>query len=528
MKNQKPHHNYSKYGCYKQVVLPLDIETIIPEDDSVRLLSLILEELNYSKLYEAYSPKGRNPVVNPKTLFKILVYGYTQCIYSSRKIEKACRRDINFKFLLGEEKVPDHNTISRFRSERLAPTIENLLTQLVEILINYDEIPFENVFIDGTKIEANANKYTFVWKKSTYKNESRLQTKIKEFISNTLGYKLTQDFISVSIMQEMIDLFLEKSKKMKIEFVYGKGKRKTVLQRNIETLKDFIERQEKYDYYNSVFKGRNSFSKTDIDATFMHLKEDHMKNGQLKPAYNVQLAVESEYIVALDISSERADAQRLIPILKNIENNYKKQFKNIVCDAGYESEENYKYLEDLNLNSYIKPINYNQIKKRSFKSFIGKRENMKYDSKLDVYTCANNRLLKPIYLKKRTNKSGYTSEVQVYECESCNDCFLRSKCFKGKNNKRIECSKVFTKLRECSQDNIKNKLGILLRMNRSIQVEGAFGITKQNYKFKRFLMRGHKNVKTEYHLLALAFNIDKLHNRIQKDRFGKHLFEIAM
>lgn len=112
----------------------------------------------------------------------------------------------------------------------------------------------------------------------------------------------------------MIDLLLEKSKKMKIEFVYGKGKRKTVLQKSIETLKDFVEKQGKYDYYNSVFNGRNSFSKTDIDATFMHLKEDHMKNRQLKPAYNVQLAVESEYIIALDISSERADAQRLIPI----------------------------------------------------------------------------------------------------------------------------------------------------------------------------------------------------------------------
>ncbi|NMS88522.1 IS1182 family transposase, partial [Clostridioides difficile] len=514
MKNQKPHFDYSRYGCCKQVVLPLDIETIIPEDDSVRLLSLILEELNYSKLYEAYSPKGRNPVVDPKILFKILVYSYTQCIYSSRKIEKACRRDINFKFLLDGEKVPDHNTISRFRSERLALVIEHLFTQLVEILISYDEIPFKNVFIDGTKIEANANKYTFVWKKSTYKNELNLQTKIKEFISNTLGYRLTQDFISVNIMQEMIDLLLEKSKKMKVEFVYGKGKRKTVLQKNIETLKDFVEKQEKYDYYNSVFNGRNSFSKTDIDATFMHLKEDHMKNGQLKPAYNVQLAVESEYIIALDISSERADAQRLIPILKNIENNYEKQFKNIVCDAGYESEENYKYLEDHDLNSYIKPINYKQIKKRSFKSYIGRKENMKYDSELDIYTCANNRLLKPIYLKNRTNKSGYISEVQVYECESCNDCFLRSKCFKGKNNKRIECSKVFTKLRERSQDNIKNELGILLRINRSIQVEGAFGVTKQDYKFKRFLMRGHKNVRTEYYLLALAFNIDKLHNRI--------------
>ncbi len=264
------------------MVFPLDIETIIPKDDSVKLLSLILDEFNYSKLYEAYSPKWRNPVVDPKILFKILVYGYTQCIYSSRKIEKTCRRYINFKFLLDGEKVPDHNTISRFRSERLALIIENLFTQLVEISISYNEIPFKNVFIDGTKIEANANKYTFVWKKSTYKNESKLQIKIKEFISNTLGYKLTQEFISVNMMQEMIDLLLEKSKKMKIKFVYGKGKRKTILQRNVETLKDFIDRQEKYDYSNSVFNGRNSFSKTDIDSTFMHLKEDYMKNGQLK------------------------------------------------------------------------------------------------------------------------------------------------------------------------------------------------------------------------------------------------------
>lgn len=164
------HKNYTEFNGYYQLVLPLNFEILIPEDDSVRLLSQILEGLNYKKLYKAYSHTGREPAAEPKILFKILTYAYANNIYSSRNIEKVCRRDINFMRLLEGDKAPDHSTIARFRKKYLADAVEDLFYQLVHYLRNVGEIQFESLFVDGTKIEANANRYTVVWKKVVSKN----------------------------------------------------------------------------------------------------------------------------------------------------------------------------------------------------------------------------------------------------------------------------------------------------------------------------------------------------------------------
>ena len=163
------HKNYTEFGETYQLVLPLSLEGLVPEDDSVRLLSHELEELDYTLLYQAYSAKGRKSAVDPKTMFKILTYAYSQNIYSSRKIETACRRDINFMWLLAGQKAPDHSTIARFRSGYLETACEDLFYQMVKRLADAGELSQKTLFIDGTKIEAASNKYTFVWKKSVGK-----------------------------------------------------------------------------------------------------------------------------------------------------------------------------------------------------------------------------------------------------------------------------------------------------------------------------------------------------------------------
>ena len=170
MPNQlKYHKDYTEFGKPYQLVLPLNLEGLVPDDDSVRLLSHELEDLDYTLLYQAYSAKGRNPAVDPKTMFKILTYAYSQNIYSSRKIESACKRDINFMWLLAGQKAPDHSTIARFRTGFLLEACEDLFYQMVRRLAAMGELSQETVFIDGTKLEACANKYTFVWKKSVGK-----------------------------------------------------------------------------------------------------------------------------------------------------------------------------------------------------------------------------------------------------------------------------------------------------------------------------------------------------------------------
>lgn len=507
------------------MVLPIATEFLIPADDSVRLLSQLLEELDYTKLYRAYSHKGRNPAVSPKNLFKVLVYGYMSDIITTRALERACRRDINFMWLLQGEKAPDHNTISRFRSGRLNEAVEELFYQTVLMFEQLGEISFENIFIDGTKIEACANKYSFVWKKATAKNETRLQGKAHKLLTS-LGYEPGVDkAVTVDLMRSTLEDLRGIAAENGISFVNGSGKRKTQMQRDIEALESFIEMQEKYDKYNGLFDGRNSFSKTDTDATFMHMKEDHMRNSQLKPGYNVQIGVSAEYIVGVDISSERSDQLTLIPFLNKLEDAYPERFKNVVADAGYESEENYVYLRKNEYTPYIKPQNHDLRKTRREKARIGKPENMIYDQENDTYTCAAGRVLRPVGKSRRTTRSGYISELTRYECESCEGCPVKEKCTRSKGNRQMELSRKFIELRDISEENISAATGILLRMNRSIQAEGAFGAIKEDHGFRRFLLRGKKNVRIEFLLMSLGHNMNKLHNKIQNDRCGGMLHE---
>lgn len=528
--NKKYHKNYTELGRNYQLVLPLSLEGLIPEDDSVRLLSHELEDLDYSLLYQAYSAKGRNPAVDPKTMFKILTYAYSQNIYSSRKIESSCRRDINFMWLLAGSKAPDHTTIARFRTGYLASACEDLFYQMVRKLATYGELSQETIFIDGTKLEACANKYTFVWKKSVGKWEEKMFSRIEAAVE-----MLNQEYMkSFTIQKETrtedlkrIVSFLEKyTEEHHTKFVYGRGRRKTVEQRFYELFRRFLDRQLLYDLHNSRFEGRNSYSKTDVDATFMHMKDDHMRNAQLKPGYNVQIGVDSEYIVSTDIFSDRNDVWTLVPFLKTVESKTGIHYPTVTADSGYESEEAYVYLEEQGQAPYIKPQTYEKWKKRSFKQDISKRENMEYDAETDSYTCHNQKKLAPLFIKTQHSKNGFESKVTVYECESCEGCPHKEKCTRAKGNKRLYVSKPFIEKRQRSYENILSEKGILYRMNRSIQVEGAFGVLKNDYEFQRFLLRGKTKVKLEVLLLCLGYNLNKLHAKIQNERTNTHFFEV--
>ena len=288
-------------------------------------------------------------------------------------------------------------------------------------------------------------------------------------------------------------------------------------------MSELVTRKKKYEKYQATFSGRNSFSKTDPDATFMHLKEDHMRNAQLKPAYNLQLAVEGEYITGFDISSERSDQLTLIPLIDKMDENIGVKYQDVTADAGYESEENYTYFENRKQACYIQPPNYERSKTRKFKNNMALRENMEYDAEKDEYTCQNDKKLQAVYTGKRKSKSGFESEVTYYECESCEGCHHKKNCTRSKGNRKMQVSKKFIKQRKQSLENITSPEGILLRTNRSIQVEGAFGVIKENYKFRQFLLRGNSKVQAEIALIAMAYNINKLHHKIRDNRTGTQL-----
>ena len=529
--------NYTLNQKVYQLKLPFDIDCIIPSNDSVRLLSQFVEEMDLTELYSTYF-RIRENQVTPTNMLKIMLYAYMNGLYSSRDIEIACRRDINFMFLLEGASAPDHSTFARFRSLHFAPCSEKILGKMSDFLYKIGEVSGDSIFIDGTKIEACANKYTFVWKKAVTKNMAKLLIKLADLVKESeelYGIKLIyKDKVEIKHVKKLRKKLYELKRLEGIEFVHGCGKRKTTLQKSIEKLEEYLSKFKEYNQKVYTCGDRNSYSKTDTDATFMRMKEDAMKNGQLKPAYNVQHGVDSEYITWLTVGPQPTDTTTLIPFLKSMEENLNFKYLKIVADAGYESEENYSFIEDNNQVAFIKPANYEISKTRKYKNDIGKIENMNYDSENDFFTCQNGKKLKIESVKLRKSKTGYESEKTVYACEDCSNCNYKSKCIKGNNcktpleerTKKFETSKKFNRQRKEGLERIISYEGCLLRMNRSIQAEGSFAQIKQDMNFRRFMCRGQRNVLAESTLLAMAHNINKMHRKIQSDRTGKHLFEM--
>ena len=534
----KYHKNYTELGATYQLVLPLSLEGLVPDDDSVRLLSHELEDLDYTLVYQAYSAKGRNPAVDPKTMFKILTYAYSQGIYSTRKIERACRRDINFMWLLAGQKAPDHSTIARFRTGFLANACEDLFYQMVRKLASMKELSMETVFIDGTKLEACANKYTFVWKKAVTKSLAKLLDKLASFVAECeecYGLRIVyNNQVQMRHVKKLRKKLYALKEAESITFVHGPGKRKSPLQKSIETLEGYLDKLKEYTQKIHNCGNRNSYSKTDHDATFMRMKEDAMGNGQLKAGYNLQHGVDSEYITWLTIGPQPTDTTTLIPFLKKMEEHLAFKYKKIVADAGYESEENYLYLDGNDQLSFIKPANYEISKTRRYRNDIGRVENMDYDEEQDCYTCKNGKKLTVVGVKKDKTATGYVREKTQYRCEDCSGCPHKTACIKGNNcktpleerTKKLEVSKRFKEYRKEDLERILTEEGCCLRLNRSIQAEGSFGELKQDMGFRRFLCRGTQNVLAESTLLAMAHNINKLHRKIQDDRTGTHLFQL--
>ncbi len=527
--------NYSLNQSGYQLKLPLNIETIIPEDDSVRLLSQFVEAMDLTDLYSTYE---RINSVSPRTLLKIVLYSYMNGDYSSRSMELNCKRDINFMFLLEGAPVPDHATFARFRSIHFAPCAKRILAEMSNALFDLGEISGETIFIDGTKIEAAANKYTFVWKKAVTKNQTKLLIKLADFVAECeqlYDLKIVYgDTVKMKHVKKLRKKLYALKQSESVVFVHGIGKRKTPLQKSMETLEDYLSRLKKYNHQIHICGGRNSYSKTDHDATFMRMKEDSMGNGQLKPAYNLQHGVDSEYITWLTTGPQPTDTTTLIPFLKNAEEHLKFKYKNITTDAGYESEENYVFLEANGQLSYIKPANYEISKTRRYKNDIGKIENMEYDAESDVYICRNAKRLTVDHVRHSKSKTGYVSEKTIYKCEDCSGCPHKAECIKGNNcktpleerTKTLQISKIFLKYRQEDLERILSAEGIVYRMNRSIQAEGSFGDLKQDMQFRRYVSKGTSNVLAESILLAMARNINKLHNKIQKGRIGTHLFPV--
>ena len=229
-------------------------------------------------------------------------------------------------------------------------------------------------------------------------------------------------------LRDLIHRLKIRKAKAGIIFVSGTGRRKSPVQKATEVAEEFLKRLLQYEKNLRIMGDRNSFAKTDHDATFMRMKEDHMKNGQLKPAYNVTIGVDSEYVTCVTTSQDRSDGVTLIPLMKKLEKHVR--CKNVVADAGFESEENYTFLEEHGYPAFIKPSNYEIAKTKKYRTDIGRRENMPYDAEKDSYVCHRVHPIENIGIKKSKTRSGYLIETTIYECKHCDGCPCKEKCIK--------------------------------------------------------------------------------------------------
>lgn len=495
--------NFTLVNDTLQLKMNFNTEVYVEDDVKLRLVKNIIERMDLKELKKVYSHIGRKPAVNPVTMLEIIIFCYSEGIFSSRQIEKSCKNDIRLWYLLDNQSPPDHSSINRFR-QKIREETPNILKQMIEILIEENQIDLSSVYIDGTKIEAYANRYSFVWRGSVEKYQEKLRKKVIKELN--LNECLTADeilevvkILSNQISKECID--------KQINFVYGSGKRKHQLQRDYEKIKGWKNRLEKYQMHLKIMGDyRNSYSKTDHDATFMRMKDDHMRNGQLKPAYNVQLASASGFIIGENISYYPNDMYTLKPFVEELKTNYSGKLKRIVADAGYESEENYVYLANNNLESFIKPSNYEKSKTRKYKKEEEFRKSVIYLKEEDKYISPDGKEFIRCKDRLRKRKSGYISTTKVYRCFDWNT--------NGQKTKGIYIAETFTKYRKKSLENIRSKEGINERLNRSIQAEGAFSKIKEGLNYDRFHHRGKENVISEICLISIALNLNKLTSKV--------------
>jgi transposase len=510
-------------------LFPVSFEAIIPTTHPVRVVNRVIDKLDINDILSTYKGGGTSSY-HPRLLLKILIYSYLNNTYSSRKIEKANKESIYYHWLSGGN-FPDHNTINNFRSSRLKDKIENIFTQVVILLNQSNVVTLEEVFTDGTKLESFANRYTFVWRGSVEKNKVKLENKI-QLVLKDIQNEIAQEAQSEEENQTTAPISSEElDKKIAIlnQELKHKGASKKVLQQVKKLQDESLPKLQQYEGDLRKMGERNSYSKTDPDATFMRMKEDHMKNGQLKPAYNLQLSTEHNFITNYSIHQRPGDTATYKEHLESYNQKYGHYPHQAIADAGYGSLENYEFLDKNHIESYVKYNYFHKEQSKKFRNDISRIENLHYNAQDDCYICPMGQKMLPIgKTKKRKSELGHPYEVTIYQAVNCSKCPLNGACHKQKGNREIEVNKQLIEYKRQSKENLISEKGRELRGRRSTEVEQTFGHLKWNKKFNRFLLRGVPKVSIEIGILAIAHNLQKLTNLLSTNDTAGILCQIKL
>ncbi len=499
---------YKSYNQNDNLLFPHCIGDFIPENDPVRVLDAIVEHLDISAIEATYKGGGASSFA-PRMLLKVILYAYLQNIHSGRKMEALLKRDVNFMWLSGMQR-PDFNTINLFRKNRLADVMDDIFTQVVKMLVDAKFVSLEVQYIDGTKIEANANKYTFVWKKATKTNQDKLDLKVKAILreaERVLNMELKDESDNVMTAEEM-----QKRTDNILAQMDEKGISDKKLRKEISKVKEeSVPKMKEYEEKLEIAGERGSYSKTDKDATFMRMKEDAMNNGQTKPGYNVQIATENQFITNYGLYHQANDQGTMIAFLESFAERYGMQSSTVCADSGYGSEMNYEYMVSNQITPFVKYNMFHAEMKRKRRKNAFLIENMFYNKELDFYVCPMGQHLEFVKEIKEKSDLGYESTKSVYRAKDCSRCPLRSMCYKGKHNARtIEVNHRNNELRAMARELLTSDEGLIHRSRRPIEPEAVFGQIKYDNHFKRFSYRGKRLVNAEFAAIAVAHNIRKM------------------
>ena len=514
-KQHNPHKNNITY----QLKLPVEISTIIEISDPVYTFCEVMDCIDLRKYLAVKESRTGRKRYNSEILLKVILFAFMEHGYASvREIEKLCKTDIRFMWLLQDVPAPSHMTIDNFMNETLLGNIEDIFNEINTYIFSKEKVDTEHIYIDGTKIVANANKNSYIWKKSCIKNRNKTFEKITCILNEInesiacMGVKFgIRTEYAIEYMEQITEQYTQLFNLNPKTLVRGRGHHKTVEQRNYDKLVEYTEKLKKYAERICICgEDRNSYSKSDNDATFMRMKKDYMGNDQLLPGYNIQLGVCDEYIAVFDVKQYASDMDCFQPLMEKFNVTYKKYPKYPVADAGYGSFNNYLYCEEHGMEKYMKFTMFKkETEDKKYREDPYRAVNFPINEKGNP-VCPNGKEFTYLYNRPvRENKYGRTEEL--YQCEDCSNCSHKDKCCKCEGNRVIRLNEELTSFHREVLGNLNCIHGALLRMNRSIQVEGAFGTIKWNKAYQRIRRRGLKSVILEISMISCGFNLHKYH-----------------
>lgn len=503
---------FKTYNQHQMMLLPPSLDELVPENHLVRVVNDAIEHMDIEPLINTYKGGGTTSY-HPLMMLKVLIYAYTCQIYGIRRIAKALRENVHFMWLAGGNR-PNFRTLNLFRNSRLKKTIEEIFASLLEHLIESGYVKLDDYFVDGTKLRADAGRYTYVWSKNTNRYKAGVQKKIKELLKHIDEVNEAEDKEygdrDLEEMGEASNIDSEKlgqiakelSEKLKNSEQPDPKIKKA--KRIIE--KDYLPRLRKYEQQEGWLNGRNSCSKTDPDATFFRFKND-----ELLPAYNLMVGTENQFILNWSVHQHPTDTVSLIPHLNKFKRLTGRKLPNCMGDSGFGSEENYLYLDKHSIENYLKFNTFHKEEKIK-KDNPFHRDNFIYHEDTDSYECPQNRTLPFKEQRVSETSTGYQTELTVYECTDCSGCPEAAKCRQGDSPRTLTFSKLLEKYKAQARENLNSPEGIELRKRRGVDVESVFGHIKQNQGYTRFRLRGLEKVNIEAGLLSIAHNLMKMFN----------------